>query len=313
MRFAVIGAGALGGYFGGRLARSGHDVHFVARGDNLAALLRSGLQVRSVTGDFVVAPASASAGTADVGEVDAVLLGVKTWQLDSAIDLVHPLMGPDTVVVTMQNGVEAPDQVAQAVGRQAVLPGAAKIFATLTAPGEVTHFGGPGSLTFGEWDGALSPRAGRLRSVMENAGITAVVSDDITAALWEKFLFVVPFGGLGAVTNSPIGVLRSRPGTRALLRQGMEEICAVARARSVRLADDAVARALEFTDALPAQGRTSLQRDLLSGRPSELRAWNGAVVRLGEHVMVPTPVNRFLYEVLSAFDPRDEQEQPAAR
>ncbi|GGO55052.1 2-dehydropantoate 2-reductase [Streptomyces lasiicapitis] len=309
LKVAVIGAGGVGGYFGGRLAEAGHDVGFVARGAHLAALRRDGLTVDSPAGDFTVAPARASDDTHDIGEVDVVLLCVKTSQLPPAIAALKPLIGSGTAVVTLQNGVEAPEQVAQEVGRDAVLPGTAKIIAHLDGPGRVRHVGGPGALAFTEWDNRATPRVERLRAALTAAGVNATVPDDIWAELWAKFLFVVPFGGLGTVTDAPFGVLRSRPGTRQLLVEGMTEIERVARARNVPLPDDIVARTLDFIDQQPAAGTSSLQRDILAGRPSELDAWNGSVVRLGELAGVPTPVNRYLYEVAGVLAARPRPEE----
>lgn len=297
LKIAVIGAGGVGGFFGGKLAAAGHDVSFVARGAHLAALRGNGLVVASVTGDFTVAPARAVADTGEIGEVDCVLLGVKTWQLEPVLGTLKPLIGPHTAVLTTQNGVEAPEQVAEVVGRDAVLPGIAKVFAMLDGPGRIKHLGGADSLTFAEWDNRRSERVEALRAALTAAGVTAVVPDDIWAELWTKMLFVVSCGGVGAVTEVDFGTMRTRPGTRRLLTDAMTEIRDVAAAHGVTLPADVVEASLAFVDAQPATGTTSLHRDVLAGVPSELEAWNGAVVRLGERAGVPTPVHRVLYEV----------------
>jgi 2-dehydropantoate 2-reductase len=299
MKIAVIGTGGIGGYFGGRLAAGGYDVNFVARGAHLEALQYEGLTVASVAGGFSVSPVQATDDTRDIGKVDFALLCVKTWQLAPAISAVAPLIGDDTAVLTLQNGVEAPNEVAEAVGRDAVLPGIAKIFANLDEPGRVHHIGGPASLTFAEWDNRATERVDRLRAALSESGVTVVVPEDIWVDLWAKFLFVVPLGGLGAVTDAPVGVLRSRPGTRQMLVDGMTEIQRVAQAMDIPLADNVVQTAITFVDQQPATGISSLQRDILSGNPSELEAWTGAVVRFGARTGTATPVNSFLYEVLS--------------
>ncbi|WP_351231129.1 2-dehydropantoate 2-reductase [Streptomyces sp. NPDC002133] len=299
LRIAVVGAGGIGGYFGGRLALAGHDVAFVARGAHLEALRRDGLAVKSVAGDFTVPSARATDDTAEIGEVDYVLLCVKTWQLAAVIDALPPLLGTGTAVVTLQNGVEAPAEVARAIGRDAVLPGTAKIIAHLDGPGRVRHLGGPGLLAFAEWDNRPTGRVARLQAALDAAdGVTAVVSEDIWAELWAKFLFVVPPGGLGAVTDVPFGLLRTRPGTRQLLVAAMTEIRQVAQAMDVELPDDVVPTSMAFLDQQPAAGTTSLHRDLVAGLPSELEALTGAVVRIGERTGTATPVNSVLYEVL---------------
>ncbi|MEI5101132.1 2-dehydropantoate 2-reductase [Streptomyces sp. PmtG] len=301
---AVLGTGGIGGYFGGRLAAAGHDVRFVARGAHLQALRRDGLRVDSAAGDFSVAPVRASDDTRDIGEVDYVLLCVKTWQLEPAVAALKPLVGATTAVVTFQNGVEAPERVAREVGRAAVLPGTAKIIAHLDGPGRVRHVGGPAALAFAEWDNGPSERVARLVSALTGSSVSAAAPADIWAELWAKFLFVVPFGGLGTVTNAPFGVLRSRPGTRRLLVEGMTEIQRLAQAHGVELPEDIVSTTLDFLDRQPAEGTSSLQRDILAGRPSELDAWNGSVVRLGERAGVPTPVNRYVYEVAGVLAER---------
>lgn len=295
----MIGAGGVGGYFGGRLAAAGHDVSFVARGEHLAALRRDGLAVTSVAGDFTVAPARATDDTAEIGEVDFVLLGVKTWQLEPAITALKPLIGGETAVVTTQNGVDAPQQVADVIGRGAVLPGAVEVIALLDGPGRVRQIGG-GKLTFAEWDSRPSARTARLRDAIQESGLTAVVTTDVWAALWEKFLALASLGAIGTVTDAPYGVLRARAGTRQLIADSMTEIQQVAHAKGIRLADDVVSVAIAFLDQLPADGTTSLQRDIRSGRPSELEAWTGTVVRLGQETGTPTPVNSLLYELASA-------------
>jgi 2-dehydropantoate 2-reductase len=307
LRVAMIGAGGIGGYFGGRLAAAGHDVTFVARGEHLKALRREGLSVDSVAGSFTVAPAQATDDTREIGEVDFVMLCVKTWQLPPAIPALAPLIGADTAVVTVQNGVEAPEQVARTIGRHAVLPGSVKIFANLEGPGRVRHVGGPAALTFAEWDNRPTERVERLRAALDNAGTTAVISADIWAELWAKFLFVVPFGGLGTATDAPIGLLRSREGTRGLLIDAMREIQQVARAMDVALPEDILDSTMAFIDRQPAGGTSSLQRDIASGHRSELEAWTGAVVRLGERTGIATPVNNLLYEVAGVRASRAEE------
>lgn len=304
LRVAVLGTGGLGGYFGGRLAADGHRVGFVARGAHLNALRRDGLTVASVAGNFAVAPVWATDDPAEIGPVDVVLLGVKTLQLGPAIEALAPLVGPGTAVLTVQNGVETPAQVAEAVGRDAVLPGIAKIFAYLEAPGRVRHVGGPASLTFAEWDNRPSERVTRLRAALRGSAVTVVEPTDVWSDLWAKFLFVVPFGSLGAVTDAPVGALRSWPATRALLTAGMAEINRVAAAHGITLPDSVVETTMAFVDQQPAQGISSLQRDILAGHPSEVDAWTGAVVRLGERVGVDTPVHRLLYDVLSLREHR---------
>jgi 2-dehydropantoate 2-reductase len=299
MRISIFGTGAVGAYFGGRLAEAGEDVSFLARGETLRIIRERGLRVKSPEGDFAIHPARASDNPADLGPADVILLGVKTWQVPDAARAMGPLLGPDTFVVPLQNGVEAPAQLAAVLGPERVLGGLCRIIAWVAAPGEIRHEGAEPYIGFGELAGGLSPRAERLQAAFGRArGVTAETLADVRAELWRKFLFIASVSGLGAVTRAPIGVLRGRPETRELLERAMREVLAVARAHGVALPEEAVSETLAFTDALPAEGTTSMQRDIVAGRPSELEAQSGAVVRLGQEKGVATPVHEFLYRSL---------------
>ncbi|MFJ6797366.1 2-dehydropantoate 2-reductase [Streptomyces sp. NPDC091268] len=300
-RVAVVGAGAVGGYFGGRLAAAGYDVRFLARGEGLAALRRDGLRVTDGSGGWTVPQVRASDDPRELGEVDFVLLCVKTPQLAAAVEALAPLLGEDTGVVTVQNGVEAPEQVAAGIGRARVLPGMARVVAVRSGPGEVRHMGPPGALGFAEWDGAASERVLRLRGALAEAGVAVAEPNDIWADLWAKFLLVVPVGSLGAATGgATMGELRSRPGTRRMLIAGMREIHGTARALGIALPDDAVDTATELMDRQSPEATSSLQRDILAGRPSELEAWTGAAVRLAARAGRGAPVLETAYELLAA-------------
>jgi 2-dehydropantoate 2-reductase len=297
VRVAVFGAGGVGAYFGARLAEAGAELAVIARGAHLEAIRAGGLRVDSVLGNMQVEPAIASDSTADVGRVDVVLLGVKTWQVPEAAQSMGPLLAPETLVVPLQNGVETVDELTSTLGERHVAGGVCGGFCFIVAPGHVRHIGGVTFIRFGELDGRKSPRVEALRDLFIRARVDADVPDDIRVTLWEKFLLVVPFGGLGAVTRAPIGVLLT-PLTRDLLTRGMREIEAIARARGVPLAEDVVERTLATLDGVTPSGTSSLQRDIAAGKRSELDAWTGAVVRLGVRAGVPTPVHDFLYAAL---------------
>ncbi|MFI5142628.1 MAG: 2-dehydropantoate 2-reductase [Thermoanaerobaculales bacterium] len=298
MRVAVVGVGAVGGYFGGRLAHSGEDVCYIARGETLAALQHGGLRVDSIAGDFVIDPARAFADPAEVGAVDVVLVAVKAWQVDGLAPTLRSLLHPQTVVVPLQNGVEAADQLAATLGQEHVAPGVCHIVASVEAPGHVRHSGLEPRIAFGERDNRPSARLERLQRAFAQAKVKAQIPPDIGVALWEKFLFIASLSGMGAATRAPAGVVRRLPETRHLLVQAIGEVAAVARSRGVALPPDAEARTLAFIDALPEAATSSMQRDILAGRPSELEAQLGAVVRFGAQAGVPTPVAAFLYHVL---------------
>jgi 2-dehydropantoate 2-reductase len=298
MRVAVVGVGAVGGYFGGRLARSGVDVRFIARGETLAALQHGGLRVDSIAGDFVIDPARAFANPAELGAVDVVLVAVKAWQVDGLAPTLRSLLHPQTVVVPLQNGVEAADQLAATLGQEHVAPGVCHIVASVEAPGHSRHSGLEPRIAFGEWDNRPSARLENLQRAFTHAEVKAQIPPDIGVALWEKFLFIASLSGMGAVTRVPAGELRRLPETRRLLVQALDEVAAVARARGVALPQDAETRTLAFIDALPEAATSSMQRDIMAGRPSELEAQLGAVVRFGAQADVPTPVTALLYHVL---------------
>lgn len=296
MRIAIFGTGGVGGYFGGRLAQAGESVVFVARGAQLEAIRRDGLRVESQAGDFVVRPAEATDDPGAVGPVDAVIVCVKAWQVAGAARAISPMLRPDSFVVPLQNGVEAADQIAAVVGAERVLGGLCKIVSYVAGPGLVRHAGVPPRIEFGERDGRPSDRVAALRRAFEKAvGVSVGTPADIDAAVWEKFLFIAPFSGVGAVTRVPAGVLRRVPETREMLQNAMQEVFDLARARGIALREGAVARTLGFVDALPPDATASMQRDILEGRPSELEHQNGTVVRLGRESGVPAPVNEFIY------------------
>jgi 2-dehydropantoate 2-reductase len=299
LAFAVFGTGAVGGYFGGRLAEAGFDVRFIARGKHLSAIRDGGLRVSSVDGDFLIRPAQVDADPAAVGRVDVVLVGVKAWQVPAAADAMRPLVGGHTLVVPLQNGVEAPDQLAAALGPGPVLGGLCRVLAFLDGPGHIRHTGVAPYVAFGERDGSRSDRVEALRRAFALArGVTVEVPPDIRIAMWSKFLFIAALGGVGALTRSPIGVLRSEPTSRRLLRTALSEIHEVAGRQGIELAPDIVDRTLAYIDTLPAEGTASMQRDIMEGRPSELEAQVGAVVRLGDRMGVAVPVHRMIYQSL---------------
>jgi 2-dehydropantoate 2-reductase len=304
MRIAVIGVGAVGGYFGGRLAQAGEEVALIARGEHLQALRQHGLKVDSIKGDFIVQPSLATDDPRQVGIVDVVLVGVKAWQVPEAAQAIQPMIGPETFVVPLQNGVEAPDQLAATLGTEHVLGGLCKIISSLVEPGHVRHAGIEPYVAFGELDNHSSERAERLQRAFEHAGVVADIPADIQVAMWEKFLFIASFSGIGAVTRAPAGVLRSLPETRQMLEQAMGEVLNVARGRGIALPEETVAGALALVDSMPPGGTASMQRDIIAGRPSELEAQNGAVVRLGQESGVATPLHAFIYHNLLPLEQR---------
>lgn len=305
MRVAVFGSGGVGGYFGGRLAEAGETVTFIARGAHLAAMCTHGLRVSSIAGDFVVQPAQATDDPGRVGEVDAVLVAVKAWQLPEAARAMRPLVGPDTIVVPLQNGIEAPQHLRAGLDRGRVLGGVCRIIAFRQTPGHIRHTGVDPAVEFGELDGRTNSQAEQLRDAFGRArGTWATIPSDIRVAMWSKFLFITALGAIGALSRAPIGVLRSEPRTRALLIQALEEIGAVAQGHRIGLPVDIVAATLGLIDGLPPDGTVSMQRDISEGRPPELDAQVGAVVRLAEAAGVAVPLHSLVFGMLLPLERR---------
>ncbi len=305
MRIAIFGTGGVGGYFGGRLAQAGEDVVFIARGDHLKAMSKQGLRVDSINGDFVLESVQATDDPAKVGLVDVVLLGVKAWQVPDAAEAIRPMVGSETVVLPLQNGVEAPSQLTAVLGDEHVLCGLCGLMTFIEGPGHIRHVGADPFIRFGELDNRPSERVEKLRQAFDRtSGITAEIPPDIQVALWGKFLFVTPWSGLGAVTRSPLGIIRGQPGTRRMLEQTMGEIYNVGRAHNIDFPKDIISNTMDIVDNLPSAGTASMQRDIRSGRPSELEAQNGAVVRMGKQVGVETPINTFIYNSLLPMEMR---------
>ncbi|HYL81011.1 MAG TPA: 2-dehydropantoate 2-reductase, partial [Candidatus Acidoferrum sp.] len=234
MRFAIMGSGGVGGYFGGRLAQAGEDVTFIARGAHLEAIQRSGLMVQSAAGDFHVHP-KATNDPATVGQVETILFSVKGYDTEAAGRQIRPMLGPDTAVVCVQNGVDNEEKLEAILGKGRVLGGVVHILSTISAPGIIAQTAGPRTLKFGELDGRSTPRAERLLKVFTGAGIQAELSTHILADLWEKFLFICAQGGVTALGRLSIGEILACPDTAVFYRGVMEEIAAVARAKGVRL------------------------------------------------------------------------------
>jgi 2-dehydropantoate 2-reductase len=298
MKIAVFGTGGVGGYFGGRLAQGGEQVTFVARGAHLEAIRHSGLQVSSVKGDFTIQPAHVSDEPREVGPVDVVLLGVKAWQVAESAEAMRPMIGEQTAVLPLQNGVSAPDVLAEALGVEHVLGGMCQISAFIAAPGHIQHVGIEPFIALGELDNQPSQRVEALVKAFERCGVKVKIPDDILVTMWEKYLFIAPISGLGAATRAPAGVLRGVPEVRRLMEQYMAEIVSVAQKRGVKLSQEHIRRRMRFIDEMGAAVTASMHRDILAGRPSELEALLGTLVHMGQELDLPTPVSSFIYSVL---------------
>lgn len=302
MRIAVFGTGGVGGYFGGRLAQAGEDVTFVARGDHLRAIRTGGLKVDSTDGNFVIQPAQATDKVDEIGAVDLVILGVKAWQVPDAARAIKPLVGPNTTVLPLQNGVEAVSQLVDQLGVHSVIGGLCRIVSYVVEPGHIRHAGFAPSIIIGEIDNRKTERIATIEQVLKHAGLPTTIADDIQAALWTKFLFIASFSGVGAVADAPAGVIRSDPKWRGQILSAMEEIYALAHARGINLPPDSIARVMASVDSLPEDATSSMQRDIAAGKPSELDSQNGAVVRMAREAGVDVPTHAFIYQTLKPFE-----------
>ncbi|HJV79358.1 ketopantoate reductase family protein [Noviherbaspirillum sp.] len=299
MRIAIMGSGGVGGYFGARLALGGADVTFIARGAHLAAMRQNGLRVESPLGDLHVANPQVTDAPATIGPVDLVLFSVKLWDTEVAARAVAPLIGPDTGVISFQNGVHKDEVLRRVLGERAVMGGVSYIAATIGEPGLIRHAGKLQKLVFGEYDGQHSSRAKAFLDACLSSGIEAELNADIRRAIWEKFVFLVGLSGTTTTIRKSIGPIRSHPQTRALLLDAMREVVAVGRAQGVALAEDFADNRLAFCDSLPAEMTSSMHHDLERGNRLEVQWLSGDVAERGRAMQIPTPVNRAIYDILA--------------
>jgi len=299
MRIAIIGAGGVGGYFGARLQQAGADVGFVARGAHLEALRRDGLTVESPLGDIHLPRVNATDNAADLGQADIVWLAVKLWDTEAAIRSMKSVVGPDTGIISFQNGVQKDDVLRQAFGDRAVVGGVGYIAANIERPGVIKHTGTMQRLIFGEYDGSRSARAEALLDACTRGGINAELSDDIRRAIWEKYVFLVGLSGSTTTMRATIGPIRSHPRTRAFLFDLMRETVAVGRALGVALPADYADQRLTFVDSLPETMTSSMHHDLNGRKRLEVSWLSGGVVQLGDRTGLPTPMNRAVWDVLA--------------
>ena len=302
MKIAVVGSGAVGGYYGALLARAGHEVVFLARGAHLDAIRARGLRVSGPLGEWDVL-ARAESDASAVGPADLVLLAVKTYDNDSALSLLPALCGGSTLVLTLQNGVDSPEAAAAVVGHDRVIAGAAYIATAIAAPGRIEQTGTYRRIRFGEWfepSPAITARVAALHETFAAADIQSEPAPDGRVPLWEKFIYLAPFAGITGAARQPAGVIRTDAVARAQLIAGFEEVRALARAESVPVASDVIETLVDYLDAVPASMRSSLLIDLAQGRRIEVEALQGAVVRRALRLGVAVPVMTTLYAVLRA-------------
>ena len=301
MRIAVMGTGGVGGGFGAALAKAGADVTFIARGAHLTAMQRDGLRITGGRGETHLLPTKATDDPASIGTVDLVMFCVKLWDVESAGQAIRPMVGPDTAVLPLQNGIDASERLIPILGAKAVMGGVAQISATIDAPGVIRQTGTFMRLAFGELDGSISPRGKTFLEWCQRAGFDATLSDCILTELWLKFIILATNSGMTALTRRPLGELRDDPDIAPYFRAGFEEVIALARAKGVWLPDDVLERSMKFTAGAPAGMRASMAVDLIRGNRIELPWLSGKVVALGRALGVPTPTHAIINAALKPY------------
>lgn len=305
MKVAILGSGAVGGYFGAKLARAGQDVTFIARGAHLEAIRAKGLEVRSAKlGDFSVA-AAAESDTAKVGPVDLVLVSVKAYDNATALPLLKPMMGPGTAVLTLQNGVDSVNDVAAVVGDGPVLGGTTYVATALEGPGLIVQTGVHRSIIFGEVFGdrsRISPRVQEIADIFATADIQVTPVADARVPIWDKFVYLVAFSGFTGAARLAIGHIWKYPQVQEMFYATSREIAAIAKAEGVTISADRFETLKTYMDNIPPTTRSSLLIDLEQGKRIEVEALQGAAVRRAQKLGVPVPITSTLYAVLKAWE-----------
>ena len=300
MRIAVIGAGGIGGIYAAALAKAGAEVSVVARGAHLAAMQANGLKVEGDRGETHVA-VHATDDPGSIGPVDCVLLCVKLWDVESAAEAIRPMVGPQTAIIPLQNGVDAHDRLIPILGRDAVMGGTAWVTGSIIAPGVIRQTGAYQTMTFGELDGTMSARGQRLAELCVKAEIEPVYGPNVLVPIWKKFLMLVPLANVNALTRLPLGTYRADPDLYALLEASLRETIAVGRAEGIGLPADSFETGMATIQSMPDHHMTSMGNDLLRGNRIELPWFAGKIVELGRKHGIPTPVNSFVYAALKLY------------
>lgn len=298
MKIAIIGTGGVGGYYGAQLAQAGNEVIFIARGGHLSAIREKGLHIESSHGNIHLQKPMATDNPSEIASADLVLFCVKLWDTIEAAKLITPFLKSDTVVISLQNGVQKDDLLKSILGDSCMMGGVCYISATIESPGVIKHFGTRQTLMFGEYNGEPTQRAKGILDVFLKAGIDAHLSENIRKAIWEKFVFLVGLSGTTSAMRSPIGPICSHRQTRTFLLDCMQEVVDVGRAMGVDIALDFAEDRLQFCETLPEGTQSSMALDLKRGNPLEVSWLSGGVVEMGKKAGIPTPINRAINDIL---------------
>jgi len=297
MKIAIIGTGGVGGYFGGKLARAGNDVTFLARGRHLKAIQQHGLTIRSIKGDFKISPAKATDSIKTIGKADLIILAIKAWQIEDIAKDLNNIADRETVILPLQNGVSTADELKEYIRPENIIGGLCRIISKIESPGVINHTGVEPEIVFGELDNSATERIHKIKAVFDRADIKAKISDDIIADLWKKFIPIC-VSGLLAVTGTNYGELRELSETRQLMIELIEEIYKLSQKAGISIEKSFTKKAIAFIDSFPYDSTSSLTRDVKEGKPSEIEYQNGTVVKLAKKYGVKTPVNKFVYHCI---------------
>ena len=298
MNIVIYGTGGVGGYFGARLAQAGNGVTFIARGNHLEAIQKKGLQLKSPKGDYLVFPANATANISEITDIDLILVSVKTWQLEAAAKEIKQVLNEKTMVISLLNGVNNAEVLGAVIDKKHLLGGLCKVVSKIEDYGVINHISFEPTIVFGELDNTKTDRAILLEKEFLNAGIITKLADDIQTEIWSKFLFISTISAIGALTRVTMGEMLDSPEIKDIMHKTASEIVAVAKAKGIYLSDALVEKQFQVIESQPYNTTSSLQRDMMEGKPSELEAQNGTVVKMGIELGIPTPVNAFIYHCL---------------
>ena len=308
MNIVIYGTGGVGGYFGARLAQAGNNVTFIARGKHLEAIQKNGLQLKSHKGDYLVKPANATSTISEVENIDLILVCTKTWQLAEVAKKIKTVLNKNTIVISLLNGVENQDVLCEVIPKTHVLGGLCLVVSKVEDYGVINHMSYEPTIVFGELNNEKTSRAKQLETIFSEAKITNRLATNIQTEIWTKFLYITTVSAIGTLTRSTIGEMIASPEIKKIMLQTAEEIVAIAKAKEVRLAEDCIEKTFNIIEKQPYNTTASLQRDIMEGKPSELEAQNGAVVKFGKLLGIDTPVNSFIYNCLLPQEKRARRE-----
>ena len=297
MKIAIIGSGGVGGYFGGKMAKAGYDVTFVARGEHKAAMKKNGLVVKSISGDFIIRKPKVTEKISEIGKVDLIITAVKAWQVKETASELKNIVHNQTIVLPLQNGILASDELKEYLNPQNVIGGLCRIISKIGSPGIINHIGVTPTIVFGEISNAKAERLLAIKEIFDKSRIKSNIADDIHAELWKKFIAIC-VSGLLAVTKTTYGELRELKETRQMMIELLSEIFQLSQKIGIQIETDFLGKTISFIDSFPYESTSSLTRDVWEGKPSEIEYQNGTVVRLGEKYGVPTPINKFVYNCI---------------